>query len=391
MNRSILLILCVLCACTEKKHEEHAEEHETHQTRVVRLSPEAVAAAGLSFAVAESKPLTGALNASARLTLTQQGVGRVSARVAGRVESVKVTLGEKVKKGQVLAVIESAELGQARADYLSARTKAGVAESTYEREKQLFEKGISAEQDARQAESGLAVAKGELDASDAKLHAFGLSEAEIKALKANEHYSSEFPIRSPIDGTVIEIDASPGLSVDGTKQLFTVGELTNLWAIIDIFEQQLPEVHVGQAVQLKVAAVPDATFAGRVEYVADLVEEKSRTIEVRVAVPNVNAKLKPGMFATARLETQRAVDGGATQNAVVVPREAVQKISDESVVFVPGEANTFEAIEVELGETTADHAVIRAGLEAGAKVVVRGAFILKSELSKGAMGEGHSH
>jgi cobalt-zinc-cadmium efflux system membrane fusion protein len=374
----------------EEGHKEGEHEGERHE-RVVRLSPEAVAAAGFSFAIAESKPLAGALTASARLTLTQDGIGRVSARVAGRVESIKVKLGEKVKKGQVLAVIESAELGQARADYLSARTKAGVAEATHTREKQLFEKGISAEKDLREAESTLAVANGDLDAADARLHAFGLSEAEIKALKSNEHYSSEFPIRAPIDGTVIDIEATRGLSVDGTTELFMVGELSSLWAIIDIFEQQLPEVHAGQVVELTVAAVPDGMFEGRVEYVADFVEEKSRTIEVRVAVPNPNARLKPGMFATARLRTERAIDGGAASNAVIVPREAVQKVGDETVVFIPIDAQSFQAVEVEVGDTTASHAIIRTGLEPGKRVVARGAFTLKSELSKESMGEGHSH
>lgn len=385
------LIACALLVACQKdhSHDEHeGHEHEAHeeeQGRVVRLSPEAVSAAKLSYATAENKPLRGALTASARLTLTQEGIGRISARVAGRVESVKVKLGERVKKGQVLGIIESAELGQARADYLSAQTKAGVAESAYAREKQLVEKGISAEQDARQAESALAVAKGELDAADARLHAFGLSEAEIKALKANEHYSSEFPVRAPIEGTMIEIEATPGLSVDGTKQLFTVGELSNLWALIDVFEQQLPDVHVGQEVELTVVAVRDAIFAGRVEYIADLVEEKSRTIEVRVAVPNPDAKLKPGMFATARLQTKSAVD------AIVVPRDAVQKIGNESVLFVPLDERSFRAIDVEVGETTAAHAVIENGVAAGTKIVAGGAFILKSELSKESMGEGHAH
>lgn len=382
---SLACVAFILSACPKAQHDEEHEPHHEEHERVVRLSPEAVLAAKLSYATAESKPLAGALTASARLTLPQDGIGRISARVAGRVESVKVKLGEKVIKGQVLGVIESAELGQARADYLSARTKAGVAESAYVREKQLFEKGISAEQDARQAESTLAVAKGELDAADARLHAFGLSEAEIKALKANEHYSSEFPIRAPIDGTLIEIEATPGLSVDGTKQLFTVGELSNLWALIDVFEQQLPDVHVGQEVELTVVAVRDATFAGRVEYIADLVEEKTRTIEVRVAVPNPDAKLKPGMFATARLQTKSAVD------AIVVPRDAVQKIGNESVLFVPRDEQSFEAVEVELGDTTAMGAVIKNGLAAGTRIVVGGAFILKSELSKESMGEGHSH
>jgi membrane fusion protein, heavy metal efflux system len=345
----------------------------------------------------QSKPLSGAVSASARLTLRQEGVARTAARVSGRVEAIRVRLGERVKKGQVLGMIESAELGQTRADYLAASAKVRVAQSNHQQEKQLVEKGISAERELREAEGALAVANGELDAADARLHAFGLSEGEIKSLKAQEHYSSEFAIRSPIDGTVIELLVTVGQSVEGTTHLFTVGELSELWAILDIFEKQLPYVHVGQEVELTLEAVPGERFLGRVDYIADLVEEKSRTIEVRVVVPNrgEGRRLKPGMFATALIKTEGPTDGGAV-DSLVVPREAVQRVRGEDLVFVPedgfaGPGPAFRAVEVELGESTATEVEVKRGLTRGQKIVVRGAFILKSELAKDSLGEGHSH
>ncbi len=373
------------------EHGDHGKDSHDDHAKLITLTPKAMQSANIQFGEARQKNVSGALSASARISLTQTGSAKIAARVPGRIASIDVQLGQKVKKGQVLAYLESPELGKTRAEFLAAATKARVADANYRREKELVAKGVSAERDMREAESTFAGAQAEMNAAEAGLHALGLSESDIKALKGDEHYSSRFPARSPIDGTVLEVSATVGQAVEGTTSMFTVGHLAELWALIDVFEAQLPLVTVGQVVELTVGAVPGVFFQGRVGYIGDIVDEKTRTISVRVVVPNPDAKLKPGMFASARLLTGDEADAGPAVLTVVVPRESVQKVGKENVVFVPVGDNQFKPIDVKLGSSSAEEVEITDGLKGGERVVTQGAFILKSELSKESMGEGHSH
>ncbi|ATB35206.1 cobalt/zinc/cadmium efflux RND transporter membrane fusion protein, CzcB family [Cystobacter fuscus] len=360
---------------------------------VIQLTPEAVRSAQLKTETVQRKALAVGLAVPGRVAFTQMGVARVAARVPGRLASIEASLGQKVKKGQALGYLESPELGRARADYLSAATKTRVAEDNFRREKELFAKGISSEREMREAESAFVTAQAERNAADGRLHAVGLSDAEIAALRGNEHYSSRFPAPSPLDGTVVEIAGIVGQTVEAATTLFTVADLSELWVLLDISESQLAQVREGQPVDFTVSALPERRFTGRVEYIGDIVDEKTRTIPVRVVVPNADRALKPGMFAQAEISTRAEVNadgGGAQAPRVVLPREAVQKVGEEQVVFVPSGENQFKPIKVRTGASSAKEVEVLSGLESGALVVTQGAFILKSELSKESMGEGHS-
>lgn len=370
----------------------HPEAHgEGHEREVVTLTPEAMRSAEIRLVTAERRPLSGRLTVPARFEFTQDGVVKVGARVAGRVAEIPVRLGQDVRRGQVLALMESPELGQARAEYLAAAKRAQVAETNLDRARGLVDKGISAARDVREAEAALAEAQAAVDTADARLHALGLTEAEVKALKADEHFSSQFPLRSPLTGTVVQLDATLGESVEGASHLFTVGDLTRLWAILEISESDVARVRSGQAVALTVGSLPSARFEGKVDYVGDVVEEQSRTVEVRVAVGNPERALKPGMYASAEIAVGGAPETPpAAPPAVVIPREAIQTVGGEAVVFVSAGPNRFQPVEVQVGATTASEAQVTAGLAGGESVVAQGAFILKSELSKESMGE-HDH
>jgi cobalt-zinc-cadmium efflux system membrane fusion protein len=375
---------------SEEEGGEHGEEGEGHSA-VITLTPEALNNARLQTAQAQRKPLAVGLTAPARLAFPQSGVAQVAARVPGRLASIEVNLGDRVKKGQVLGFMESPELGRARADYLAASTKAQVAAENFRREKELFAKGITSEREMREAESAFTTVEADRNAADARLHALGLTDSEINALKAGEHYSSQFPARSPLEGTVVEILGTVGQEVEATTPLFTVGNLSELWALLEVSEAQLTTVQPGQPVAITVQALPGKQFQGKVAYVGDIVDEKTRTTPVRVVLPNKDGSLKPGMFATAEILTGATADGSTGPQRLVVPREAVQKVGEEQVVFVPQGTHQFKAVEVKTGASSATEIELLAGLEPGTPVVTQGAFILKSELSKESMGEGHSH
>ena len=370
-------------------HEEHAEGGgEAHERRVV-LSPEAVRAAGIQVVEATTGGLVSGLTAPARVTFTQTGVARVAPRASGRLDTIEVRLGQRVRKGTVLGYVESPELGRARADYLAASTRERVAEANLKREKDLLAKGITSEREMREAESAWASARGEVTATEAHLHALGITDAEIEALGLEQHPSARFPARSPIDGTVVEILGTLGQTVESTTRLFTVGDLATLWVLLDVFESQLPLVQVGQEVTIATAAVKDRVFGGRIDYVGEVVDERTRAVSVRVVVKNGDGLLKPGMFATAALAGASGPSAIAPR-AVIVPREAVQQIGEEHVVFTPLGDGVFRAVEVRVGADAGRAIQVTEGLEAGQMVVTTGAFVLKSELSKESMSGGHA-
>ncbi|WP_342379839.1 efflux RND transporter periplasmic adaptor subunit [Myxococcus stipitatus] len=373
--------------------ESHGEpEGDEGHEEVITLTPEAARSAGLELARAESRPLINGISVPARITFTQGGVAKVASRVPGRIDTLAVSLGQKVKKGQVLGHLDSPELGQARADYLSAAIKARVAEANFRRESDLLAKGITSEREMREAESAFVTAQAERNAADGRLHALGMSDEDIATLRANEHYSSRFPAVSPIHGTVVEIQGTVGQAVEPTTSLFTVADLSELWVLLDISESQLSRVRTGQSVELTVQALPGQRFTGQVSYIGDIVDEKTRTIPVRVVVANTEGTLKPGMFAQAELATTSALPEAPKDTArLVVPREAVQTVGTKQVVFIPSGEHRFQPVEVRTGASSSREVEVLSGLEAGASIVAKGAFILKSELSKESMGEGHSH
>ncbi|MET0402506.1 MAG: efflux RND transporter periplasmic adaptor subunit [Cystobacter sp.] len=393
----VLLGVC-LAGCTKPTPERsgHAEDPaEDHDhaaqapgEQVVRLGPEALRSAQLQTETVRAKTLSVGLPVPARVTFTQRGVAQVAARVPGLLASIEVNLGQRVKKGQVLGYLESPELGRARADYLSAATKAQVAEDNFRREKELFDKGITSEREMREAESTFVTAQAERNAVDGRLHALGLSDAEIAALRGNEHYSTRLPVLSPLGGTVVEITGTVGQTVEPTTTLFTVGDLSVLWVLLEVSEARVAEVKTGQRVDITLAALPGRRFQGQVEYIGDIVQDKTRTVSVRVGVNNPEGTLKPGMFAQAEIATE---PGDGPSPRPVVPREAVQKLGTRQVVFVPDGPSAFKAVEVRTGASSAQEVELLSGVEPGASVVTQGAFILKSELSRDSLGGDHSH
>jgi cobalt-zinc-cadmium efflux system membrane fusion protein len=380
-----------------EKHGDHADEGEGHEgeghegeaAEVVELAPEAVRNAQIQTVEATSRALSTILTAPARITFSQTGVARVAPRVPGMLDRISVKLGQTVKRGAVLGWIESPELGRARADYLAAATRARAAEDNHRREKELLTKGITSEREMREAETSSAAARGDLIAAEARLHTLGLTDQDLEGLRLDDHPSARFPARSPIDGTVIEIAGTIGQTVESTTHLFTVGDLSVLWVVLDVSESQLQHVAPGQQVDVSVEAIPGRRFEGRIEHVGDVVEVQTRTTEVRVAVPNPDRALKPGMFATAEVSAPSKVGPGDAKR-LVVPREAVQKLGDAQVVFVPLGENRFKPVKVETGADSGKEVEIVGGLEPGATVVARGAFVLKSQLAKASMAGGHA-
>jgi cobalt-zinc-cadmium efflux system membrane fusion protein len=398
MNWTVILVSLLALGCREGKVEpnaraeaedEHAgeEKEEGHDPGVIDLTPEQVAAAGIAIGKVERRSVAGAIEATAEIQPTGDGLARVGARVAGRVTAFKAGAGDPVTRGQVLAVIDSPELGRAKGDYLAAFALAKVARDTADRERALFERQISSERDWRQAEAEAVKARAEKDAAENRLHTMGLADAELARVRAETHYSSTTTVTSPIDGLVIERPVTLGEMVDPGTTLFTVMDPREVWVLVDVFERDLPQVRVGQTAVARVAAYPEREFTGKVASVGSVVESKTRTVKVRVVLPNQAGELKPGMFARVLL----AGTTGDPHEGLFVPAAAVQREGEDRMVFVQRAANQFERRLVDLGVEAGDWAEVKKGLVEGEVVVTTGAFLLKSELQKAELGGGHGH
>ena len=307
----------------------------------------------------------------------------VSPRVSGVVKELFVDWGDHVKKGQKLAILDSIELGEVRANYKKAMAMLRMAKKNYSREKTLYKQKISSTKHFLEAENAYEQARIELKALKEKLILMGQQEGDIQGI-AEDHVSSLFILSAPFDGTVIEKNVAIGELKDAFTPIVTISDLTNLWVWFDIYEKDIPIVFRGNKVMISVASYPDEQFEGLVTYIGATVDEKTRTVKVRAEVDNRHEKLKPGMFAKVLLLHQSET----MNSSPVVPVETVQTDGQKHFVFVPLKEGYFLKRDVVIGAGVDGYVKVISGLSRNDKVVVKGSFLLKSELMKEKFGEG---
>jgi cobalt-zinc-cadmium efflux system membrane fusion protein len=386
--RTLILFVLLACGSRSAPHEHHEEEpaEEKPADDLVDLTEQQVASAGIALARVEKRRESGQLEVTAQIEAAPDGQARVGVRIPGRITKLAAGIGDKVKKGQLLAVVDSPELGRALADYLSTFTSAELARQTADREKALFDKHISSERDWREAEAEAVRTRAEKEAAENRLHALGVSDAQLPR-KLDGHYASTLTVTAPIDGIVVEREVTLGQMVEPDDTLFLLMNLDQAWIAMDVYERDLAQVKLGQKVRVTVAAYADRVFEGTVANIGAVVESKTRAIKVRVALANPDGALKPGMFATALI----AGSVGEAREGLFVPASAVQRDGERYLVFVPRGERRYEPREIVVGHEVGELVSVERGLAEGDTVVTRGGFLLKAELKKSDLGGGHSH
>jgi cobalt-zinc-cadmium efflux system membrane fusion protein len=337
-----------------------------------------------------TRALAAELQTTGQIDFEQDGLAHVSPRIPGRVERVLADLGDDVRKGQELVVIDSVELGKAKADYLQARADEELARQNLEREQGLFAERISSEKEMLVARASHLESVARLRNAEETLHLYGLSDDAIRSMSYELGQTSHLPVRAPLAGRVVEKHVTVGELVTPEHSLFTIADLRHVWIWIDIYERDLGNVHLDDDVTLTVDAYPDATFGGQVTYVSDQVDPDTRTVRARIDVENPGQRLRPGMFARVRVSDPHAPPDTAP-SGLVIPASAAQRDGEQTIVFVALGNRRFERRPVALGRKTSEFVEVLSGLAAGDEVVVQGAFLLKSEASKEQMGAGHAH
>jgi cobalt-zinc-cadmium efflux system membrane fusion protein len=367
-------------------HEgEKAGAHEEHGGEVgsVKMAAEVQKQNGVIVATANKQRLAGVISATGKVEANADRIAHVSPRISGKIVSVKASLGDSVAAGQALATLDSVELGEALSRYHQSKTKLALAQSSMDRIKNLVEKKIAARKDILQAETDYKTAQTELQTDEERLSLYGV---ELSELKGGNHKKPLLPVRSPIGGIVTEKHAIVGELSDPSKSLYTVADLSNVWVLVDINEKDLAKVARGQTAVVTVGAFPDRKLKGRITYIADLVNEATRTVKARIEVANPARKLKPEMFATVELAL--AADAPPV---VAIPEDALQDLDGKKVVFVAENEAEFGARQVQAGRTAGGMVEIVSGLKEGERYAIKGAFILKSELKKGEVVDEHGH
>ena len=301
----------------------------------------------------------------------------VSSVVSGQLARVSVSVGDRVEAGQALAVIRSVALGEARAQAARARANVEVAEANFRRQEELKREGIGADRQYLEAQAELRRAQAEQSAAERALEVYGRGGS-----------GSEVTIRSPIAGRVVSRHATVGEVVGPSDVLFEVTDITKVWVVGRVYQQHAAQVREGARATLTLQSHPGRTFAGQLDYVAPALDERTRTLPVRMSLDNADGSLRPGSFGT--LSVSPASAGEDTIPAVAV--SALQRLGEETVVFIPGDEEAeFRAVSVTVAARSGGLARISQGLAAGDRYVADGAFVLKSELSRGELGEGHAH
>ena len=400
MRRHLFLVILVVLACIgcdSPKHDAHkaGEPHEhsggehahdteepkghdegSHLEGDVHLSPEAVIASGIRLGQARLGLLSDAVTLPAEVQFNPDRVAHISPLVEGKLLSVDVVLGDRVQAKKELAKLRSVELGQARAELSRATSLRDVAQQNLKRQKRLRGEKISSERSLLEAQLYYEQADAKRNAARSRLRVFGLKGGS----------GPDMTLKSPIDGVVVERHATRGENVSPRDTLFVVADLSRVWVIGRVYEQQISKVSDGMSASISLNAYPGRVWTGTVDFVGSTLDDATRTLPVRVELENPDGVLKPGLFGSIKLAS------GKAKESILVPAESIQNVQDKTVVFTPGaEAGEFVATPVSIGRTQGDHVEVLKGLKSGDQVVVDGAFVLKSELMRGELGHGHAH
>jgi cobalt-zinc-cadmium efflux system membrane fusion protein len=280
--------------------------------------------------------------------------------------------GQFVRAGELIARVRSTEVSGAQSGFLKARTQQTLQERAVERAKRLLDAGVIGEAELQRREAELAQVAAEVSSSRDELRVLGMSEEALKKLETSRILNSLFEIHATIDGTVLERKITIGQVVQSADPVCVLADLSKVWLVADMPEQAAGAVEVGKAVEADIPALPNAKITGRISWVSSTVNPETRTVRVRMDLPNAKHRFKPAMLATMLLKDTAEVKP-------VVPASAVVREGDETFVFVETAKGAYQLKAVQLGEEYDGQVVLVDGLTEKDRIVTAGAFHLNNE------------
>ena len=368
MKILVLFAAALLAAgCGDKPVEQAAAPRDP-----LAITPNAELAARLQTGAPGLVEVSETLRVPARIEADETRLARVGSPVTGRITDLEAREGDTVRRGQVLATINSTELSGAQLSFLKATSQRGLAARAAARAQQLLDADVigAAELQRRQAE--LAQAEAEVNAARDQLKVLGMSSAALERLAETRSINSVTQIVATIAGTIIDRKVTEGQVVQPADGVFLIADLSKLWVVADVPEQNAGSVRVGEAVSVEVAALPEHKVAGRLTFVAPTVNPETRTVRARMELPNPEGGFKPKMLASMLIK-------GKPQRRLALPAQAVVREENRDYVFVRTGENAYRLKPVQLGAEHEGRRVVLSGLGDTETIVVEGAFHLNNE------------
>jgi cobalt-zinc-cadmium efflux system membrane fusion protein len=363
----LIMLVVFLGACSEKSDEAEAQ----------RINPNEVVASDsmlqqIKFQQAIKIPIKRSLDIPGSIEVKQNLLARIGSPVQGRIIEISGMLGQTVKQGDVLAVINSTELAQQQLNYIKSVQMVELKTKAYERAVLLFDADVVSEAQKLERKTELSAAKAEMEASKDQLFVMGMTLKEIEAIQSETQIDAITSIVAKIDGKIIKKNVNVGQVVEPTEDIFTIAELSQVWGVAQVPERQIGFLKEGDDILIDVPAYEEKHVEGKISYLGDIVDPVTRTVTIRTEIDNSHGLLKPDMLITMKVS-------GKEVEKVGVPVNAIVSIDDIPNVFIKIADNKFLLRPVTLGIKNKEFIHIEDGLLEGEEVVIDGAFHLNNE------------
>jgi len=391
VTRASLGLVLLAAACSDKGRRSEADppttpgadEHaaastakggERAEPERIKIAPDMMRDLRITTGKAQTRAAGETVSALGELHVNEDAYAEIAAPVSARVAKVLAGAGDKVTAGQTLALLSSPELAQSRAELEAARARLEVARKAAERKRGLAAERLIPEREKIEAEAALSEAEAAYNVAASTLRKYGAAAG-----------GTALALESPIAGTIIERTVVMGQLADPSKTLFRVGDLSKLWLVAHVFERDAVRVRVDREATATFAALPGRKFEAKIRSIGHEVDAASRTVAIRLDVPNTEGTLRPGMSATVSMPLGEAGESPV----VVVPAAAVQRVGSSWAVFLPRGKGEFEARPIGRGRDLSGEVEVLTGLPPGEEIVIEGAFLLKAEADKARGGGEH--
>lgn len=371
---SIAVLLLIAGGC--KKKTPAPEVKVEQDPSVISVSPDLAK----QFVIGEPKmeEVAGSLQVSARIDTDASRIARIGSPVAGRIIKLLVLEGQYVHRGEALATLHSTDLSDTQFSFIKAYSQENLARQATERAEQLVKADVMGRAELERRRAELLQASTEAAAFRTQLSGLGMTDAAIHKLESTRKLNADYPIVSTISGTVLDRKVTIGQIVQPAEIAFMVADLSNVWVIADVPEESSGRLHKGMEVIVKIPALPEQELHGKLSYVSPIVDPSTRTVQVRMDLPNPKGIYKPAMLAGLTF-----ID--ATERKNTIPSTAVVREENKDYVFVQIEPTKFMLREVSLGLESGDKRVLESGVSPGEKIVLDGAFHLNNQRKQNAI------
>ncbi len=363
----VLMFTIIMNGCSKnsdnKIHDESTEHHkEETQGLIVHLDQHKIFHAGIKTEIVQEKSIAVPLTLSGKVGFDERKVAHITTRISGWVENISAYTNDNITANSTVAEIFSQDFIAIQYEFIQALERM--------------------ERSKKESKEDQTTANSLYESVKQKLVLLELNESDIADLRNTKKPKQYYLIRAPFSGTILESKAKKGMFLQSGQELFDFADISTVWVLADVYEQDLPRVKTGMKAEVTTTFYP-GSFFGNITSIYNVVDEKSRTVKARIELNNSSRKLKPEMFCTVKIQTQFG------KETIKIPSTALMGDTEKHFVFIAVNDSTFERRDIRTGVETKEFAEVVDGLIIGEKIVIKGGFFLKSELAKETFGEEH--